>query len=246
MITDSHYSEMVSFRIRAFADKAKDIAQDPSLDRLSFNEKIGLCIEAERLARQDRKTARYHRQARFANPGACIEGIEYLPNRSINRESIERLASCAFIEDKRNVIILSPSGGGKSYISQALGNIACRKGHTVRYIRQAELTRELTIARRNGDIYECMDSFKAVDLLVLDDLFLTETPMQAIADLLEIIEARIGKGSLILASQLTPEEWHLRIDTKIVADALLDRMVHNSYIIEITGPNMREHLTTTN
>lgn len=231
MITDKHYKEMVSFRIRAFADMAKEIAENPLLDNLTFSEKIERCIEAECLSRQNRKTARYNRSARFANPEACVEDIEYLPGRSINRESIERLATCSFIADRRNVILISATGGGKSYISQALGNLACRSGHTVRYIRQADLARELDIARRNGELYECMDAFKEVDLLILDDLFLTETPMQAVNDLLEIIEARKGKGALLLASQLTPEEWHLRIDTKIVADALLDRMVHNSYII---------------
>jgi DNA replication protein DnaC len=111
----------------------------------------------------------------------------------------------------------------------------------VRYIRQADLARELDIARRNDDLYACMDSFKSSNLLILDDLFLTETPMQAVADLLEIVNSRIGRGSLIIASQLTPQEWHLRIDAKIVADALLDRIVHNSHIIEIVGPNMREY-----
>lgn len=241
MFSEECYKDLLSFRIRAFADRAAELALDPATDDLTFTQKLELCIEAERLARANRRTAKKNREARFACPGACIEDIVYMPNRSISRESIERLASCSYITDNHNVVILSATGAGKSYISQALGNAACRQGHSVRYIRQADLARELDIARRNDGLYECMDSFKTTDLLILDDLFLTETPMQAVADLLEVVNSRIGKGSLIIASQLTPEEWHLRIDAKIVADALLDRIVHSSHIIEIIGPNMREY-----
>jgi len=241
MISDELYGEMVSLRIRAFAEKAAEVAADAAFDRLTFPEKIGLCVQAEREARSARRTARLNREARFSHPAACVEDIEYMPGRSIRRDTIERLAECAFISDKRNVIIHSATGAGKSYVSQAIGNAACRKGRSVRYVRHPDMARETAIARSNGGLYECMDAFSSVDLLVLDDLFLTETPMQAVTDLLEIVESRIGKGSLLIASQLTPEEWHLRIDTKIIADALLDRIVHNSHVIEIVGPNMREY-----
>lgn len=241
MISDEDFKYMVSLRIGAFADKAREISEDPALDALPFPEKITLCLGAESLARANRRTIKRNREARFAHPSACVEDIEYLPGRSIRKESIERLATCAYIEDRHNVIILSATGAGKSYVSQALGNAACRAGLAVRYIRQADLTREFDIARRNGTVYECFDAFVANDLLILDDLFLTETPAQAASDLLQIVEKRVGRGSLIIASQLTPEEWHLRIDAKIVADALLDRVVHNSHVIEITGPNMREY-----
>jgi DNA replication protein DnaC len=243
MISDECYGDMVRLRIRTFADKAREISEDPALDELTFPEKVELCVQAERIARSDRRTAKRNREARFAHPSACIEDIAYLPDRSIRKESIERLASCAYIEEKRNVIVLSATGAGKSYVSQALGNAACRRGHSVRYIRQADLAREFDIARRNDAVYECFDAFASTDLLILDDLFLTDTPMGAVSDLLQIVEKRIGKGSLIIASQLAPEEWHLRIDTKIVADALLDRIVHNSHLIEIVGPNMRAHCT---
>jgi len=240
-ITDEAYDRMVAIRIRAFADKAKEITDAGAYDDLTFSQKLELCVEAELDARFERRCAKRNREARFAEPAACIENVTYLPTRSLKRETLERYAGCSFITDARNIIVLSATGAGKSYISQAIGNAACRQSYSVRYVRHPDLNKELAIARRNGELYECMDRFIKCDLLILDDLFLAETSMKATTDLLEIVESRINRRSLILASQLTPEEWHLRIDTKIIADALLDRVVHNSYLLEITGPNMREY-----
>ena len=236
-----HYEKLISFRLRTFADKANEIAKDPEFDHMTFGEKLACCIEAESDARWSRKIARRNKEARFSHPGACVESIEYLPDRSLNRDSVTRIATCDFITEHRNVIALSQTGCGKSFVIQAIGNAACRKGHTVRYIRHADLSKELNIARKNGSLYERMEAFVSVDLLILDDLFLSEMSMVSTTDLFEIVESRIGKGSLVIASQLTPEEWHLRIDTKIIADALLDRVVHNSYLLKIEGPNMREY-----
>lgn len=240
-IKKEYYDRLVSFRLRSFADRAMEISKDPAFDDLTFDEKLSVCIDAESDARWSRKITRRNREARFTYPSACIENIEYLPGRSLSRDSIARLATCDFILEKRNVIALSKTGCGKSFVIQAIGNAACRKGHTVRYVRHADLSKELNIARRVGDFYERMGAFAAVDLLIIDDLFLSEMSMMNTTDLFEIIEARMNKGSLVIASQLTPEEWHLRIDTKIIADALLDRVIHNSYLMKIEGPNMREY-----
>jgi DNA replication protein DnaC len=243
-ISQEHYDKLVGFRLRTFADKANEIAKDPAFDAMTFIEKLAVCIDAESDARWNRKITKRNREARFSHPGACVESIEYLPERNLNRDTVARIATCDFITERRNVIALSKTGGGKSFVIQAIGNAACRKGYTVRYIRHADLSKELSIARKNGSLYEKIDAFVSVDLLVLDDLFLSEMSMVSTTDLFEIIESRMGKGSLVIASQLTPEEWHLRIDTKIIADALLDRVVHNSYLVKIEGPNMREYYST--
>jgi DNA replication protein DnaC len=241
MTTDELYSMLVGMRIRTFADVVLEIAEDPGKDDLAFLDKVALAAEAEMAARADRRVAKYNKEARFHNPLACMEDIEYLPSRTLNRDTMNRLARCEFIADNHNVICISKSGCGKSFVIQALGNAACRHGYRVRYIRHADLNRELNIARSEGNYYERMDALKAIDLLVIDDLFLQESTMPNITDLFEIIEARMGRAPAVIASQLTPEEWHLRIDTKIIADALLDRIVHNSYRIDIEGPNMRKH-----
>ena len=242
MTFEDAYGKLVSFRIRAFADKCMEIAEDPAYDGMGFLEKVALAAEAEDGVRHDRRVAKYNKEARFANPMACVEDIIYLPNRTLSKDTVLRLHGGDYIRDGRNVIVTSLTGAGKSYLVQALGNSACRRGCKVRYIRHADLCRSLNIARRNDGHYDLMEAFEETGLLILDDLFLEETSVANVTDLLEIITHRVdAKASIVIASQLEPEQWHLRIDTKIIADALLDRLVHNSYKINLEGPNMREH-----
>jgi DNA replication protein DnaC len=204
-----------------------------------------MAVDAERHARDDRRVAKYNKEAKFQNPMACVEDITYLPNRSLSHDSIARLEECRYIKDGHNIVVVSKTGAGKSFVIQALGNAACRRGHKVRYIRHADLCREMHIARRSDEHYEALIRFEEVGLLIVDDLFLEESDMVATTDLFEIIAHRDGmKRPVILASQLQPQEWHLRIDTKIIADALLDRVVHNAYRIDIEGPNMREYFAS--
>jgi len=245
MSFDETYERLVGYRIRTFADSCLEIAQDPANDALGFLEKVGLAADAEYRARRDRRVAKYNKEARFQDPMACVEDIAYLPNRTLRRESIARLEECGYIRDGHNVVVVSKTGAGKSFVIQALGNAACRRGHSVRYIRHADLCRELYVARRNGEHYEALAALEEVGLLIIDDLFLEEADMTSTTDLFEILAHRDGKKmAVMLASQLQPEQWHLRIETKIIADALLDRVVHNAYKVEIEGPNMREHFSS--
>jgi DNA replication protein DnaC len=239
---DEAYDKLVSFRVRTFADTCKEIAEDPSLDSMGFLEKVSLAVEAEDRIRNDRRVEKRNKAAKFSNPMACVEDIIYLPNRSLSKETVIRLAGCEYIKSGHNVIVTSSTGAGKSYLVQALGNAACRCSYKVRYIRHADFCRDLAIARKTGEHYDLLDEFEESHLLILDDLFLEDCDMKNVTDLLEVITHRAdAKASIVIASQLTPEQWHLRIDTKIIADALLDRLVHNSYTIEIDGPNMREY-----
>ncbi|MCL1896819.1 MAG: ATP-binding protein [Clostridiales bacterium] len=242
MTFDDAYDKLVGFRVRGFADKCKEIAEDPTLDGMGFLEKVALATEAEDIIRHDRCAEKRNKAARFSNPMACVEDIIYLPNRTLSKETVARLSGCEYIRNGHNVIVTSPTGAGKSYLVQALGNAACRRGHKVRYIRHADFCRDLNVARKTGDYYDHMEEFEDSHLLILDDLFLEDSDMKNVTDLLEVITHRAdAKASIVIASQLMPEQWHLRIDTKIIADALLDRLVHNSYTIEIDGPNMREY-----
>jgi len=245
MTFDDAYDKLVEFRIRAFADKCKEIAEDPSFDEIGFLAKVALATEAEDMGRHDRRVEKRNKAARFSNPTACVEDIIYLPNRSLRKETVIRLSSCEYIRNGHNVIVTSPTGAGKSYLVQALGNAACRSGHKVRYIRHADFCRDLNVARKIDEHYGLMEEFEESHLLILDDLFLEDSDMRNVTALLEVITHRAdANASVVIASQLTPEQWHLRIDTKIIADALIDRLIHNSYTIEINGTNMREYLAS--
>ena len=184
----------------------------------------------------------YIQAARFKIKGACVEDIYYLPERNLTRDRIARLASCAWVEARENLVILSESGGGKSYIAQALGVAACRNLMSVRYARLNDMFRELNVARSEGRVYDALDRFSKPDLLILDDFFTTpiENPLNAV-DLFEILEAREGRGSTMFASQLEPDQWYLRINSELCADSILNRAVEHARILDIKGPNMREY-----
>jgi len=242
MLTEEHFALFTRYRITAMGEKLREIIEDSSYDALTFEEKIEAMISAEIDARYGRKVEKLRRTAHFKQGNACVEDIIYLQDRTLNKDRIARFAACDWIDEHDNLLILSSSGGGKSYIAQALGNAACRKTKSVIYSRLADLIRDLDIARVNGDYHKLMGQVASVDLLILDDFFTTPVSERGIIDLFEIIEAREGCGSTLFASQIDPAEWYLRIAAEVIADSILNRIVKRARIIDITGPNMREYL----
>lgn len=242
MLTEEDLALFTKWRVGAFGDKLREIVEDEACDDLTFEDKIGMCIDAELEARENRKIQKAMRDARFKIKTACVEDIYYLPDRSVTRDRIARLASCSWVEARENLVIISESGGGKSYIAQALGVAACRKLHSVRYARLNDMFRELNVARAEDSLYEALDRFSKPDLLVLDDFFTTpvENQLNAI-DLFEILEAREGCGSTLIATQLEPDQWYLRISSDLCADSILNRIVEHARFLDIKGPNMREY-----
>ena len=174
--------------------------------------------------------------------GQIIVDTDNLPDRSITRDRIARPATCAWIEARENLVIISESGGGKSRIAQALGVAACRKLMSVRCARLSDMFREPNVARSEGRVYDALDRFARPDLLILDDFFTTpvENPLNAV-DLFEIPEAREGRGSTMSAPQLEPDQWCLRVNSELCADSILSRAVEHARALDIKGPNMREH-----
>ena len=146
------------------------------------------------------------------------------------------------MEARENLVIISESGGGKSYIAQALGVAACRNLMSVRYSRLNDMFREINVARAENRVYDALDLFSKPDLLILDDFFTTpiENPLNAV-DLFEILEAREGRGSTMFASQLEPDQWYLRVNSELCADSILNRAVEHARVLDIKGPNMREY-----
>lgn len=244
MLTDEDFNLFKTFRIRAMGEKLKEILEDSAYDGMTFEEKVKEMLDAEANARTDRKIAKLNKEANFKIPDACVEEIIYLPDRNLDKDRITRLASCKWIDDNEVLIIISKTGGGKSYLCQALGNAACRSLHRVLYTRLADLCDDLNRARVEGgsSYYEKMDYYKHVELLILDDFMTTPIRTDNVVDLFEIIEARERRAATLLASQLEPNEWYLRIEGELMADSILNRIATASRYMDIEGPNMREYL----
>ena len=208
---------------------------DPAFAALSFEEKFGLLIDAEWSARRSRKLTRLIRGAQFHLPNACVEDIEYLPDRKLDRAAITNLATCAYIQDKHNIIILGATGAGKTYLGCAFGIAACRNFLRVKYVRLPDLLNDLAVARGVGSYQKVMNQCKRADLLILDEWLLHKLKESEARDVLEVVEARHQKGSTIFLSQFSPAGWHTKIGESTLAEAILDRIVHNSYEIFIDG-----------
>ena len=217
------------------ADNLRSQESDPAIRNLSFSERLGLLVDAEWSDRQSRRLTKLIRSAQFYFPDACVEGIEYHADRKLDQALITRLSTCAYIQEKHNIIFLGASGAGKTYLACAFGITACRNFFRVKYIRLPDLLNDLAVAHGTGTYQKMMKQYKRVELLILDEWLLLPLKEAEARDLLEIVEARHQKGSTLFLSQFAPAGWHQKIGEGTLADAILDRIVHDSYEVFIDG-----------
>lgn len=225
--------------------KLKEMARimsesDESYETLPFEERFGLMVESEWLAK---KTARIKRKLRAASLSidACVEDISYDSDRRLDKGMIQKLSSCIFIQQKLNVLVTGSTGTGKTYIACALGNAACRRDYRVKYFRIPELLLELQDSKAEGRYVRFMSTLKKIDLLILDDVGLKPYSLEESRDILEIAESRYGKGSMVLSGQLEHGKWYELFPDPTTADAIMDRIIHNSYILALESKkSMRE------
>jgi len=213
--------------------------QNMDLDSLSFEERLGLLVDRETVERDNRRLTTRLRQARLRHQ-ACIEDIDFKQPRGLDKSLIMRLAECSWLQRHQNMIITGPTGAGKSYLTCAFAQKACRSGYTASYQRMPRLFEEINLAKGDGRYVKLMAGLAKVDLLVLDDFGLKPLNQEQRHDLLEILEDRYQLRSTLVAGQLPHEHWHEQIGDPTLADAILDRLIHNAHIIQLKGGSMRK------
>lgn len=240
MVTNETISKLQDMHLGTMARRFKEQLDDPQMKELSFEDRFGLLVDAEWTTRKNNHLARLIKKAGYAIPGASMEDIEYLPERKLDKAQILRLASCSYIQEAHNVVLLGATGAGKTYLACALGMAASRNFYTVRYIRLPDLLVEIAIARGEGAYREYMKKFKKIKLLILDEWLLYPLKESEARDVLELVEARTKTASTIFCSQMDVPGWHENLYDPTLADAICDRIVHDSYVIQIHGESMRK------
>jgi len=235
--------KLTEMKMGAMAELYQQQSQNKDHRDMDFDDRFNLLVDYEYDRRKSNRLARLIKQATFDEPTAAIEDIEYHPDRNLDKNLILELATGNYIQNHHNIILMGASGNGKTWISNAFGIHACRQFYKVKYIRLPELLDELSVAKyeADGSFRKLIQKYKKIDLLILDEWLLTELSEQHALHVLEIIEARLKRTSTIFCSQYSPEGWHSKLGQAQVADAILDRIVHDSYKILVDGEvSMRE------
>jgi DNA replication protein DnaC len=217
---------------------AQQIAQ-PNTNDLSFEERFAMIVDFESTARDNRRLTRSTQIARFRLQ-ACLEDLDYRAHRGLQKSQVAALATCQWVVKHQNLCITGPTGTGKTYLACALGNQACRQGLSVRYYRLPRLFEALRVAHGDGSFPRLAAQLAKVDLIVLDDWGVQKITGPERGDLLELLEDRYGNRATCVTSQVPVKNWYEYLGDPTVADAILDRLVHNAHRLQLTGESMRK------
>jgi DNA replication protein DnaC len=239
MLIHPTMDKIEQLRLSGMAKAFAEQIQNNDIGSLSFEERLGLLIDRELTERENRKLSTRLRTARLRLT-ASVEDIDFRQNRGLDKSLVMSLATNHWVNDRQNLLITGPTGVGKSYLACALSHKACRDGHTALYQRLPRLLHDLTISRDDGRHRKLMAALLRTDILILDDFGLVPTTKEGLRDMLEILEDRYDRRSTIVTSQLPVASWHESMGDPTMADAILDRLVHNAHKIELKGESMRK------
>lgn len=239
MLTHPTFEKLQALRLAGMARALEDQQRLPEIESLSFEERLGLLVDREMTDRENRRLKIRLRQARLRQP-AALEDIDFRHPRGLDKSIIAQLSSCHWVHEHHNVLITGPTGCGKTFLTCALAHKACREGYTVRYLRLPRLFQDLQIAKGDGRYPKLLAALAKTDLIALDDWGLTPLTDEQRRDLLELLEDRHGLRSTLVAAQLPVDKWHAQIGDPTLADAILDRLIHNAHKIPLKGESMRK------
>lgn len=231
-------TKMKQMKLYGMYNAFKTAIETGKTDDYTLDQFVSMVIDAEYDDRNNRKIERMIKNAKF-HYKASIENIIYEPSRNIDRTKLLRLAECSYIEDSENILLTGSTGAGKSYIATALGYQACIQGYKVMYFNTTKLFSKLKMAKADGSYLKELAKMERHQVIILDDFGLQPLDSQNRIALLEIMEDRNNKGSMIVTSQIPVKGWYEIIGEKTIADAVLDRLIHQSHRIELTGESMR-------
>jgi len=239
MLNEQTFDKLYLMKLLAMAEGFKEQLQQPSSHDLSFDERFGMLVDRQWIWKENKRLKQLLKEAKLKLQ-ASVEDIDYKTPRGIEKSVMMNLISCNWIRNHQNLLISGPTGAGKTFLACAVAQKACREGFRTLYLRSPQFFYQIALARADGSYGTLMKRLSKAHLLVLDDLALTPLNDTERRDLLEVTEERHGSSSTLITSQLPIENWHDHIGDPTIADAILDRLIHNAHRIQLKGGSMRK------
>jgi DNA replication protein DnaC len=239
MLTHPLLDKLRQLRCQGMLESLQEQLQQPDMQSLSFEDRISLMIDREWWLRENNRIKNRLKNANLRQT-ASMEDLDYEPSRGLSKAVMQTLSSCQWIREHQNILLVGPTGTGKSFTASALGHKACLEGFTVRYVRCPRLFQELAVAKGDGRYLKLIQQISKTQVLILDDWGISPMDEGHRRDLLEILDDRHQQASTIVTSQLPLKHWYDFIGDPTLADAILDRLIHNAHKLELKGESMRK------
>jgi DNA replication protein DnaC len=239
MLTQPLLEKLSALKLCGFRSALEEQSQNPQYAELSFEERLGLLVDVETTRRKNSRLQRRIKAAHFPLQ-ATLQDLDLSPSRGLKRAQVLELAQADWVQRHLNTLVLGATGAGKTYLACALGRTACEAEFNVHYLRTSRLLQSLALAQADGSYPQLLRSFARFHLLILDDWLRDPLTRSQAKDLLEIIDDRYGRSATLVVTQVPVSSWHERIPDPTLSDAVLDRLIHNAYRLELLGDSMRK------